>query len=49
MYVVPLTPYLAVTTLPVVGPKFVPLSVIVAPPPVDMDDPPPTVVITGAV
>ena len=49
LYVVPPTPYVAVTELPLVGPKFVPFKVIVAPPAVNMDDPPETVDIAGAV
>ena len=47
-YVVPLVPYVAATTLPLVGPKFVPVSVIVAPPLVDKLLPPATTVMAGA-
>ena len=49
VYVVPLAPYVAVTTFPLVGPKFVPFNVILAPPAVTIDDPPATVVIAGDV
>ncbi len=46
---VPLAPYVALT-LPGVGPKFVPVSVIVVPPAVGIDDPPATpTLIAGAV
>ena len=49
VYVVPLGPYVAVTA-PGVGPKFVPVSVIVVPPVVGIDDPPATPpLIAGAV
>ena len=49
VYPVPLGPYVALT-LPGVGPKFVPVSVIVVPPAVDIDDPPATPpLIAGAV
>ncbi len=47
VYVVPLAPYVALTTFPVVGPKFVPVNVIVAPPFVDMLLPPATPLIAG--
>ena len=46
-YVVPVAPYDAVTGLPVVGPKLVPLSVTVVPPAVGIDAPPPIPVTTG--
>jgi hypothetical protein len=49
VYVVPLVPYVAETTLPDTGPKFVPVNVIVAPPLVDRAEPPATLLITGAV
>ena len=48
VYVVPDVPYVAVTTLPLVGPKFVPVNVIVAPPLVDILLPPATAVMAGA-
>ncbi len=49
VYPVPLGPYVALT-LPGVGPKFVPVSVIVVPPAVGIDDPPATLtLIAGAV
>jgi hypothetical protein len=49
VYVVPEEPYVAVTTLPLVGPKFVPVTVTVAPPAVAIDDPLDTPEIAGAV
>ena len=50
VYVVPFpAPYDALTTFPLVGPKFVPSNVIVAPPVVEIEDPPETATITGAV
>ena len=48
-YVLPVVPYVAVTTFPVVGPKLVPVSVTVAPPDVTIDEPPATPLIAGAV
>ena len=49
VYPVPLGPYVALT-LPGVGPKLVPVSVIVVPPAVGIDDPPATPPLTaGAV
>ena len=49
VYPVPVGPYVALT-LPGVGPKFVPVSVIVVPPAVGIDDPPATLtLIAGAV
>ena len=49
VYVAPLVPYVALTTVPVVGPKLVPVSVIVVPPLVGIDPPPATVVMEGGV
>ena len=46
-YVVPDAPYVALTTWPIVGPKFVPVNVITDPPLVDMLPPPTTPVIAG--
>ena len=48
-FCVPDGPYVAVTVFPLVGPKFVPFNVIMAPPLVDMLLPPATTVIAGAV
>ena len=48
-YVVPVAPYVAVTTFPTVGPKLLPVNVIVVPTPVAMLLPPATPVIAGAV
>jgi hypothetical protein len=49
LYVVPLTPpYVALTAFPLVGPKLVPVNVIVEPPPVPTPLPA-TPVITGGV
>ena len=48
-YVVPVVPYVAVTVFPDVGPKSVPVKLIVVPPPVPIDEPPATAVIAGAV
>jgi hypothetical protein len=45
----PAGPYVAETTLPVAGPKFVPVNVTVVPPFVDMLPPPATPVTAGAV
>ena len=39
-YVVPVAPYVALTAFPLVGPKFVPVNVIVEPPAVSMALPP---------
>ena len=47
VYVVPVAPYVAVTTVPLVGPKFEPVNVIVVPTPVDMLPPPATLLIVG--
>jgi hypothetical protein len=48
VYVVPVDPYVALTGFPLVGPKFVPVSVIDVPPAVGIEDPPATPVIAGA-
>ena len=49
LYSTPVTPYVAVTTLPLVGPKFVPVNVTTVPPPVDIELPPEMLVMFGAV
>ena len=46
-YVVPVKPYVAVTVLLDVGPKLVPVNVMVAPPRVDIEEPPATPVNAG--
>ena len=47
LYPVPLAPYVAVTGLPNIGPKFVPASVTTVPPAVGIDDPPVIPLIAG--
>lgn len=45
LYVVPVAPYVTLTTFPLVGPKFVPVNVTVAVPAVGMVPPPVTVIL----
>ena len=49
LYVLPLAPYVALTMFALIGPKFVPVNVIIVPPAVGMLPPPATPVIAGGV